>query len=359
MLKIARSIKMDFASLVIGFIILMTNYNRLLAESYSVVTDKQSNFGFGPVEISDQMPISLLHSSLRPSSPKPLAINKLNLSLSSAWTNTFLEREDRYILDAETLLLEPALHYGISESLEVGFRVPFIWRGGGQLDRPIDGYHQTLSLPRGSRDKVSDNNFELAGYTTDGERFEIEEQGFELADPELQTKYLLTPGDRSSPSLATLLSLKLPLASHNSYGQDGIDLTLAFLSSKRLSPKLSTEKEELSLLSDLVLYGGIGYLYYTSPKHQSLSFERHHYEGFISLEYEYSEQTSLLMTLVARSRVVSNIIGYDKYATYLDLAITTKLTQQTALTLLLRENPAPRDSTADVTFLFGVQVYSQ
>lgn len=351
MSKSAHYIRRGFATLIASSTILMTSTNLVLAESDQRLTNQESNFGFGPVEISDQMPLSLLHSSLRPSSPKPLSINKLSLSISSAWTNTFLEREDRYILDAETLLLEPALRYGISERLEVGFRLPFVWRGGGQLDRPIDAYHQTLGLPRGSRDKVSDDNFELAGYTTDGERFEIEEQGFELADPELHTKYLITPGDQISPSLATLLSLKLPFASHDSYGQAGMDLTLAFLSSKRLSPKLSAKNEQLNLLSDLVLYGGIGYLHYTSPEHESLSFERHHYEGFISLEYEYSEKTSLLVGLIARSRVVSNIIGYDKYVTYLDLAIMTKLTQQTTLSLLLRENPAPRDSTADVTFL--------
>jgi len=77
----------------------------------------------------------------------------LNQDLSSNYTVSSTTRE-QITLDGETYRLALAARYGIAPRWEAGIEIPYLFQGGGFLDRFVVDWHDTFRLPQGGRDSA-------------------------------------------------------------------------------------------------------------------------------------------------------------------------------------------------------------
>lgn len=298
------------------------------------------NWGAGPISIADQHPIALTHISFLAQSPEVLQQNDYKMDSSLIWANTLNYKKNAFLIDAETRTLNFNTSYGIKENLEVQINIPFVWRGAGVLDSTIDTWHQWFDLPRGNRDKITDNHFAIRGETEAGDEFDLTSTGFHLGDTVLGLKYLLTPGSNESGALALITQIQTPTA-HGSFGQDSLDLLFGILSSRRWD--------------SWILYTGAAYSYLLDEETKGLVFDDHQFSGFITGEYELDANWSLQVGLLGRSKMLENVERFPDHSLYLDIGANIKLTERLTGKVLLRENPSDRRSTTDVAFLFGIE----
>ena len=296
------------------------------------------NQGVGPIQIQNQYFFALLHTSLRPTRASTLAEDESVLRTGFSWSNTAVA-EDNFVTDVETRVLDLSVQRGISDRTEVGLRIPLVWRGGGRLDRFIDSWHRDLSLPRGDRRRLDDDNFEVSGRNSDGSHYHFSQEGWALGEVELSSKYLLSAGDGESPTVALEGGIGLPTA-RASFGQRALDFSLSLFASKRIGR--------------YIIYSGAGAFFYTDTSVNGVQFLPVHFEGFVQGEYQWTDTWSLNIGLYSSSKTVDDIRGHPGYSLYLDCGVQKRLSENTIAQVLLRENPAPGSGTVDVTFLGGV-----
>jgi len=312
-------------------LLLLLHCNSLLAE------DNFTNYGFGPPELRNQYPLQILHLSLAPTSPRVLEEGSFRLKLNTAWTNDFID-EPTYTIDTETRMLSFGLDYGVAPNFQLGIDVPVVWRGGGVLDSFIDSWHRAFGLPRGGRELVADNQYEISGSNADGSTFDLESSGTRLGNIELSARYLLSEGSKTLPAWSLQMVGSLPTAS-SGFGHQGLDLSTGILGSKRWG--------------NSVAYLGLAHLYYSDTNVGGVRFERHHLEGFLGLEYLVHRSVALYLGLYGSNRVL-RVADHPSYALYLDMGGKIKIADDSYLELLLRENPAPGEGTSDVTLYAGL-----
>lgn len=298
------------------------------------------NWDKGLIEMSNQFPLALNHNSLRPTTPKVLATDESELSLNLAISNTFIKQDGKYTIDGEYRTVNLGYYQGISEDLQLGVQLPIIWRGAGFMDSLIDDFHRTFGLPRGDRVNFPEDQFGHFGLNEDGGGFVIRDDGLEIGDLTVRSKYNITEGDQDKPAWALIAELTLPTASNSDYGQGAVDLLLGALVSKRWD--------------DWSLYGGASYIYYGDDQVNNVTFEENHLEGFLGGEYSYDQDLSLNVVFYLASDLISSIEGFPSYQFYIDTGLKYKSSDDTTLEFLIRENPAPSQATTDVTLYFGV-----
>ncbi len=303
--------------------------------------DSYKNWGLGLSEFDNQFPLALNHLSFRPMSPSGIEKGEHKLKANYIVTNTFIQKEGEYTIDGEYRVTNFELAYGATDSLEVSFRLPFIWRGGGYLDSFVDDFHQTLGLPRGGRENYEEDRFGMFGLNKDDSGFAILETGVEAGDLTLSSKYAITDGDEARPAWSLLTELRLPTAAKESYGQESIDLMVGLVGSKAIS--------------QFYIYWGAAYIFFGDTEIKNITYETNHFEGFVGAEYPLNDKLSLNAALYAASPLIESIEGFPRYATYLDTGLKYKLSENSIFEFLLRENPTPSGSTADFSLLFGIE----
>lgn len=303
------------------------------------LAEELPNWDNGPVEMRDQHPLALMHLSAIPQSPEVLSKGETAGRLSFAWSNTLNRRKDTYLIDAETRVIDSTLRYGITDSSEVQFLLPIVYRGEGILDPILDDWHKMFGLPRGKRDKVDDNGFSLSGENDDGSEFALTGSGTRLGNLQLGLKSLFTKGDDTSPAWAGLIQLSLPTAS-GSYGHESLDVGLSLFGSKRWD--------------DLSSYWGANYMYYGDPETQNLRFRQHRFSGYSGAEYRLFSWLQPYIGVLVKNGLLDGVSKFPNYSVYLDTGFYIPITEDTKLEFLFRENPTPRDGTVDATGLLAI-----
>ena len=293
----------------------------------------------GPFETANQQPLELMHRTFVPTSPFVLSPGALYLSLDGDWANTVDRRRRSYLFDAETRSLRPSARFGLTDRLEIGADLPVLWRGGGITDDWLDGYHQTLGLPRGPRQFVADDTFVLQGVTENDGTYRETRQGTGLMDAELTLKAALLQSDTWNASL--LLQASLPTG-RSSYGQSSTDVNIGALTAYKFS--------------NVWILAGAAYSYLFDPWQANLEFNRQQYRGYAGLSYFLSDRFSIYAGLNAGSSFIKNIRSFPDYQIYADLGVRHRFGERTFVSASFRENPAPSQGTTDIAFELGVGV---
>jgi len=291
----------------------------------------------GPLRIRDQYPLALMHHSAEPRSALTAEKGSLKFDTTVDWANSFTKRRN-YRIDAETRVVTSELYYGIFSGTEAWLSLPVIWRGGGILDGFIDGWHDFFSQPQGGRDQIDRDEFTIFGKLDDGRTFSISDSGTRLGDPALGIKHMLNPNAESAPVLALAGVVRVPVQ-NGSFGQTGFDTEVSLLAAKKYSPFFS--------------YFGVSYLHSTDAITKNIEFYRHRVSGFAAVEWKFSEVLSFNLGLQAASAVIRNVPTFPKYTLYLDMGGRIRLGGSRYLELGVRENPAPRVGSADVSLHLG------
>ena len=305
--------------------------------------NKQHAWGRGPFGIRDQFPLALLKPGFRAESPEVLGEHNSLIRGNFILTNTINRKDRNYLIDSESRVLELELARGLTERFQVGLSLPIIWRGGGVFDSAIFEWHKLLSLPQGPRDDddIEDDEFKIEARTEDSERIGLETSGTRFGNALLMGKYLLTAGEPSSaPALSLRTELMLPSGA-DQYAVDGTMLGVNLDLSRRFE--------------DFLLYGSVGYSYASDSSEHGFGFEQNRFAGAVSLEWEWCDSSSLILGVTVLNQLLDNVRHFPNYQIYLDTGIVFDISAHSTLELVLRENPAPDQGTADVSLMLGIE----
>jgi hypothetical protein len=133
--------------------------------------------------------------------------------------------EEMLTLDGETTRVEFRYRYGISERLEIGVRLPYVWHESGSLDSFVESWHQAFGLPSGSRVRREEDQLEFSYLDTTGTQFDFQRNSNGVGDLRFIAGWRLTDGPNHRSALR--FGLKLPTGdSDDLHGSGGMDFSV-------------------------------------------------------------------------------------------------------------------------------------
>ncbi|MEW6324190.1 MAG: DUF3187 family protein [Nitrospirota bacterium] len=170
--------------------------------------------GEGPFPTRNYNPVQLLFLSMPAEAATTLARGAYEVKLEYAESNIIVwEKTPRVdaTLKFETFRFSLQLKHGLTDRLEVGLHVPYLYRNGGFLDPFIISVEKAIASF--NVDRLTFTNGSFGGYeiTIDGETvISGEDRQSGLGDIVLGGKWLALTETRTRPALAVRAALKLP-----------------------------------------------------------------------------------------------------------------------------------------------------
>ncbi|MEO1246157.1 MAG: DUF3187 family protein [Pseudomonadota bacterium] len=181
-----------------------------------------------PLPDPDNGPISGVYNFVDSTEGADLvADGKFAFSLSSITSSHSVLEErgaESLIFDGETTRLEWRLRYGLSERIELGVELPWVWHSPGRLDSLIDTWHDVFGLPDGFRDDLPEDVL-LYRYTdSSGTRLDYRDGSSGIGDLRLQAALRLGSGDKHRRALR--FGLVLPTGdAYKPHGSDALSVS--------------------------------------------------------------------------------------------------------------------------------------
>lgn len=116
--------------------------------------------------------------------------------------------EQSVVLDGETTRLWLDWRHGVSDRLEVGVLVPWVWHESGSLDSLIGGWHDFFGLPQGNRPGQPEDRLLFRVVRDGSELARLDRNSNGIGDLRIHAGWALRE-DRGS-GLALRVGLKLP-----------------------------------------------------------------------------------------------------------------------------------------------------
>ncbi len=129
------------------------------------------------------------------------------------------------ILDGETTRLQLSWRRGMSERLEIGVDLPYVWHESGGLDSLVQNWHDLFGFPGGFRGSRPDDKIEFLYEDPQGTVIDFTRNVNGLGDARLLAGWRLSSGE--TYDLALRASVKLPTGdSSDLLGSGGTDVSL-------------------------------------------------------------------------------------------------------------------------------------
>ncbi|MEX0706970.1 MAG: DUF3187 family protein [Woeseia sp.] len=185
--------------------------------------------GAGALADTDLNPLTVVFGfpdSTEGATLRPDGQHGLSLTLASASHNVeSLEANERLAYDGETSRLAMAWRYGVSDRLELGGEVSYLWHHSGNLDSLIDDWHDFFGLPNGPRDRREQDQLDFSYLDDQGSSVNLHHNTHGPGDVRLMAGWQL-PGSRDHRR-ALRFSIKLPTGNTGRIlGSGGTDFSL-------------------------------------------------------------------------------------------------------------------------------------
>lgn len=303
----------------------------------------------GPIELRETWLLAQPRLTLPPASADLLAPGRTRARFSVHRGNDFgwsqnEEGEEpavrRFLVDGEHQTTAFELRRGIARGLDVGVRVPVLWRGAGFLDGIIDVFHESTGTMDNIRNAFDNNRYRIEGRDRDGQPFSWnDERGVGLGQIEIDARRSL--GCFAGGSWALALRASLPTGTGPFRHREGVDLGAQLLHTRFLAPRWR-------------LHAGVGVVRHGDLDLDGLRYERWRPSGFVVIELRWTERiTAILQTSWAGS-LITNVEDYPALHGYLDAGLVFRLNRCMALEVLMHENLADQQSTTDVSLLISL-----
>ena len=129
------------------------------------------------------------------------------------------------LLDGETTRFELRYRYGISDRVEVGVEIPYVWHESGGLDSLVDSWHDWFGFPGGFRRTRPYDKLEIRYEDGNGTRFDLSNNTNGLGDVRLVAGWQLYDG--ADHDIAVRIGAKLPTGdSDGLLGSGGFDYSV-------------------------------------------------------------------------------------------------------------------------------------
>jgi len=298
----------------------------------------------GPFELREQQLLAQRRLSLPARGPATLARGASSLRLDFDWGSDFVVEPSRYLLDGEHRSFALTLEHGIRDGLTLGLRVPIAWRGGGELDAPIDWFHRVTGLPNGGRPRYPQDLLIVRALDPDGVPVSWQgEAGTGLGRIELSALVALARDEPRRRSLTLAARAELPTGG-GAFPADAVSLAAGaqLLASTALGERFD-------------LYLGAGAAADGCVLEGIEDYQRVRGFGFVALEWRPFRRYAFLVQSDWSSRLTSGIWDYPGVQSYLRLGLKRRLGERWVLDLGFSEGLVSQQSTTDFGVFAGLR----
>lgn len=254
-----------------------------------------------------------------------------------------IDGDETLFLDGETRRLEVGVRYGLTDRIEIGVEVPYLWHESGSLDSLIDDWHAAFGLPDGFRPLQPTDSLQFQ-YTSGGvDQVNLTQNTRGLGDIRLTGGWMLSRSD--TRRLALRAGLKLASGdSDELLGSGGTDLSLGLAGDYDAwfgNPRLSAY-----FLASAVWLGEPGLL---ADRYEELVGHLAFGAG-----YQAFERLELRLQAIARTAAFDSDIGHlGESSLALTVGGNIRLADSWRLSLAVVED-IKVDSAPDVAFQLGL-----
>jgi hypothetical protein len=190
-----------------------------------------------PFPVRNFSPTALIHSLPIAETPYLLSTGKMALHTSFDLANHSslnTNSNEAILLDGESYIATFGLRYGLSDTLQVGIDLPWVWHSEGFLDSFIGDWHDFFGFPNGDRDDLQDDQLNYLYFRDGEERLSLQDATNGLGDVRLLLAWQFKTTEQSAFSLQT--QVKAPTGDADDLtGSEAWDVSLA-LSAQRNFP---------------------------------------------------------------------------------------------------------------------------
>jgi hypothetical protein len=187
-----------------------------------------------PFQVRNFSPTALVHGLSIAETPRLLPTGKTALQASFDLANHATldtSSNEAILFDGETYIATLGLRYGLSDQLQVGIDLPWVWHSGGFLDSFISDWHDFFGLPDGDRDELQDDQLNYLYYRDGTERLRLQDETDSLGDLRLLFSWQFKTTEHSTFALQT--QVKAPTGDADKLtGSEAWDVSMA-LSAQR------------------------------------------------------------------------------------------------------------------------------
>jgi hypothetical protein len=153
-----------------------------------------------PFQVRNISPTALLHGLSIAETPYLLPAGKAALKTNFDLANhASIETRngEKILLDGTTYIATMALRYGLSDTVQVGVDLPWVWHSEGFLDGFISDWHNFFNLPDGSRDDLENDQLNYYYSRNGEERLVLQNETNGLGDVRLLLAWQFKTADQS------------------------------------------------------------------------------------------------------------------------------------------------------------------
>ena len=322
----------------------------ILAVTAAAQADEVSR---GPFEIRDEFIPAQVRLTLPGVSPDPLGRGRWRFAATFNWGNDFSfsqtgpaedPRSDRrFIIDGEHRTFELKGAYGLTDTVDIGARIPIQWRGAGILDPFIDWFHSVFPSDDNDRPVFLQNKYRIEGrgrfdryYTWN------DSHGTGLGNIELNASWaILRPRHAKDWRVGLVGRVGLPTGT-GPYKTGSVDVGAQLTAAKRLARRWD-------------LFGGIGGTYYTKRIIRGFEYLPWRGHAFLALEFRPWRRLSVILQADYSTRLLGNIDDFPAVQLYSQLGIKADLGRRWQGVLGITENLIDQQTTLDVGFWLGFE----
>jgi hypothetical protein len=190
-----------------------------------------------PFAVRNFSPTALVHGLSIAETPYLLPAGKTTLHTgfdlaNNATINT--RNDERILLDGETYVATLGLRYGLSDQLQVGIDLPWVWHSGGFLDSFISDWHDFFGLPEGDRDDLKNDQLDYRYSRNGEERLRLQDKTDSLGDLRLKLAWQFATTAQSAFTLQA--QVKAPTGDADKLtGSEAWDVSLAISAQRNFS----------------------------------------------------------------------------------------------------------------------------
>ena len=133
--------------------------------------------------------------------------------------------DEQLKFDGETTRLNLMYRYGVTDRLEFGIEIPYLFHESGNLDSIVVGWHDFFGLPNGVRNTLANDQIDFQYSDQSGEQVELSSSSNGIGDMRLLGGLHLFGSGTSNTALR--FGVKFPTGdSSQLHGSGGIDISI-------------------------------------------------------------------------------------------------------------------------------------
>ena len=295
-----------------------------------------------PFPVRNFSPTALVHGLSIAETPHLLPTGKTTLHTSfdlASHATLDTSSSEAILLDGESYIATLGLRYGLSDTLQVGIDLPWVWHSEGFMDSFITDWHDFFGLSNGDRNSLKDDQLNYIYFQNGEERLRLQDEVNGLGDLRLQLAWQFKSTEQSAFTLQT--QIKAPTGDADKLtGSEAWDVSLA----------LSAQRDFSIGNGQGALWGGFGVSWLGDGEVLEEAVEDFAASGWLGAGWSPLDWLALKLQVDSHTALYdSNLNELGEPAVILTMGGTLGLGEQTSLDIGVGED-LNVNASPDVTF---------